>query len=396
MRKVKILVASRSREAAQVARKILEKNSKCRVDIRVISNGHIDPLHGISEMPDLLLLCDLQAEGELKTLVDMAADSRPELVVFGAGDTADEIRLAMRAGARDYLTLPLDEQELNDIVEQVADELNSKDRGDSGSLHVFINGKGGSGASFLATNIAHGLACNGGEVTLVDLDLQFAGLCRYLDITPTRDLLEAVRSVEDMDEISADAFTCKHHSGLRLLSAATDNLHLNNDISPEDLVSTLQTYQSYNDFVIVDLPRHIDLLSEAVLTSADRISIVIQQSFPHLHDTARLLQILRETMGISESTLNVVVNRYSNDAPILMKDIESTLNVSDIVKIPNHYRLTAESVNAGVPLTEVKKRASVTQGVRDFCQSIDGVAEEVEVGGKFSQLLHPLNRLLRR
>jgi pilus assembly protein CpaE len=396
MRKVKILVASRSREAAQVAQKMLEKNSKCRADIRVISNGHIDPLHGISEMPDLLLLCDLQAEGELKTLVDMAADSRPELVVFGAGDTADEIRLAMRAGARDYLTLPLDEQELNDIVQQVADELNSKDRGDLGSLHVFINGKGGSGASFLATNIAHGLACNGSEVTLVDLDLQFAGLCRYLDVTPTRDLLEAVRSVGDMDEISAEAFACKHHSGLRLLSAATDNLHLNNDISPEDLVSTLQTYQSYNDFVIVDLPRHIDLLSEAVLRSADRISIVIQQSFPHLHDTARLLQILRETMGISESKLNVVVNRYSNDAPILMKDIESTLNVSDIVKIPNHYRLTAESVNAGVPLTEVKKRASVTQGVRDFCQSIDGVAEEVEVGGKLSQLLHPLNRLLRR
>ena len=191
-----------------------------------------------------------------------------------------------------------------------------------------------------------------------------------------------------MDEVSAEAFTSRHDSGLRLLSGRADDLVMNNEISAERVVALLHAYQSFNDFVVVDLPRHIDDLSAAILESADRISVVMQQSFPHLHDTARLLQIMRDELGVSNSQLTVVVNRYSKDSAILLKDIENALRVDNIVKTPNHYRMTAESVNTGIPLTELTRKASVVKGLQDLYQSIGGSqgGDDTRSGGALQNL----------
>lgn len=369
MRKLKVLIAGRSADAARSAEDLLARHPQCISEVRILSNGHVDPLHDRKEMPDLLLLCDLHATDELKTLANLPAEERPPLVVFGEGQDASAVRLAMRAGARDYLSLPLDEQELHGIVKQFIDDLESKARDTNGELHVFINGKGGSGATFLATNVAHGLASNEQSVTLVDLDLQFAGLCHYLDLTPKRDIIEAISTVTDMDEISARAFTSEHESGLRLLSRLPEGqLKMSVDVNPGNLVALLNTYRSFNDFVIIDMPRHIDPVSVAVLEQADRISIVMQQSFPHVHGTARLLNILRNELGIAISQVAIIVNRFDRNSPILLTDIEKALRIDDVVKIPNHYASTTESINSGIPLTDVTSRSAVSKALADYCQ----------------------------
>lgn len=386
MRKINVLIAGRSRAELTAAEALIAEDSRCEHQSRIISNGHADPLHDLATLPDILLLSDIQANEELQTLGRLPQAERPALVVFGSARDAESMRMAMRAGARDYLNLPLQKKELHDIVSQIVEELTSKVERDSGNLHVFINGKGGSGASFIATNIAHGLASGNQKVTLVDLDLQFAGLCRYLDLKPTRDLIEALRAVDDMDEVSALAFTSEHESGLRLLSCRADNLHLNMDVSSERLVKLLQTYRSFNDFVIVDLPRHIDMVTAAVLESANRISVVTQQSFPHLHDTARLLQILRQELGIDDSRVSIIVNRFEKNSVILLEDIKYALSVDSLVNIPNHYRSTAESVNNGVPLIEISSKSNVSKGLRDYCQSIVGAPEKIGTAGRLQSL----------
>jgi pilus assembly protein CpaE len=141
---------------------------------------------------------------------------------------------------------------------------------------------------------------------------------------------------------------------------------MNQDIPPENLVRLLDVYRKFNDFVVVDLPRQIDALNAAVIESADLITIVMQQSFPHLHDTARLVNVLRNELHVDSSRINVVVNRYSKNLPILLKDIEGALQTNNIVKIPNQYRLTSESVNSGIPVSEVDRKASVTKGLREL------------------------------
>ena len=281
----------------------------------------------------------------------------------------------MRAGARDYLSQPVSAEDISGILSDLAEESKRNFAKDNGSLHVFINGKGGSGASFLAANVAHGLASGDHAVTLVDLDLQFAGLCRYLDLEPERGLIEALQSIEDMDEVSAKAHTCVHKSGLRLLSAKSECLKLNADIPPTLLLKLLHLYRSFNDFVVVDLPRNIDVLSATVLENADRIMVVMQQTLPHVHDTARLLHILHKEIGVDDSRVSIIVNRHVKDSAIAAADIEKALRVQDLITIPNQYKLTAESINAGLPLSEVAGSTSVTKGLRHLHHMIDGTIE---------------------
>jgi pilus assembly protein CpaE len=304
-----------------------------QTDIRVITNGHMDPFHGVDELPDVLVLQYSDKGAELKHLCTSKSSHRIPLIVFGPPNEAHGVRLAMQAGARDYLPQPVSPSEINGIISEIAAQTATGGFQTVGSLHVFMNGKGGSGSSFLASNVAHGLARSGHSVTLVDLDLQFAGLCRYLDLEPKRGLFEALQSVEDMDETSAMAFTSEHKSGLRLLSARSPSLRLNADVSPERLTTLLNIYRSFSEFVIVDLPRHIDVLSAAVLESADQIMVVTQQSLPHVHDTARLLRILRKEICVDVSKISIVVNRHENGSVIETGDIEKALRVQNLVTI---------------------------------------------------------------
>ena len=375
MRKLKILIAGRDRFQVASAKHLLDERAQYSVEARVLTNGSVDPMQDRAGKIDLLLLGDESSQSELEFLQSMPANARPELLVFGAGDDPVSIRMAIRAGARDYLTMPLDARELHAAIESIASDLQADSPRQESTVQVFLNGKGGSGASFLASNIAHGIAVDGHSVTLVDLDLQFAGLGRYLDLTPTRDIFDAIKALDGMDRLAADAFTTKHDSGLRLLCAGTERLYLNQDIKPERLVRLLETYRQFNDYVVVDMPRQIDALNVAVLETADQVTVVTQQSFPHLHDTVRLMNILRNELHIDNSRIKVVVNRYSKNLPILMKDIETALHTDSVVRIPNQFRLTSESVNSGIPLSEVDRKASLTRELKDLFMS-DGTATD--------------------
>lgn len=375
MRKLNILVTGRTKEALCYMKKMIGDYEGWQVDIRVICNGHVDPLHGVTETPDVLVLQYSHGSAELEHLCSSKTAHRVPLIVFGPPNEAHAVRLAMQAGARDYLPQPVSPSEINSIISDIAAETATGGYRKVGSLHVFVNGKGGSGSSFLASNVAHGLARTRQSVTLVDLDLQFAGLCRYLDLEPKRGLFEALQSIEDMDETSAMAYTCEHDSGLRLLSGKSASLRLNADISPERMTTLLNIYRSFSEFVIVDLPRNIDVLSAAVLESADRIVVVTQQTLPHVYDTARLLRILRKEICIDASKITVVVNRHIKDSAIEAADFEKALRVDKLVLIPNQYKQTAESINSGMPVAEVAANTSITRSLRQLHAVIGGTVE---------------------
>jgi pilus assembly protein CpaE len=243
-----------------------------------------------------------------------------------------------------------------------------------------VNGKGGSGASFLATNLAHSLVVDGGHrVTLADLDLQFGGLHRYLDLTPKVGMLEALDAAHDMDEASAKAYTCEHSSGLRLLAVPAQQLALPSEIPLEKLDALLEVFLSHNDYVIADSPNRLDAVTEFFLERADRIILVVQQSLPHVHDAARMLQLLTSEMAISEKRIGVVVNRFTKNAPVELADIKKALRQGKMITVPNQYPLVSESINSGIPVAEISKSAALTKGIRNL------QVEIVNPAGKPSQ-----------
>ena len=56
MARLNVLIVSRSKSAADHLSQDLSGHPEFLVNTRVMGNGHADPLHGISETPDVLLL----------------------------------------------------------------------------------------------------------------------------------------------------------------------------------------------------------------------------------------------------------------------------------------------------------------------------------------------------
>lgn len=345
----------------------------------MLANGHTDPLYGLESLPDILLLHSGGGDGELRHLAENGMREQLPLVVCGRDGDTTAMRLAMRAGARDYLIESISPPDLLASLTRIREETVRDRASDLGKLIVVVNGKGGSGASMIATNLAHSLVCDAkSEVTLVDLDLQFAGLGRYLDINPDVGLLQALESAADMDEISADAFTSRHSSGLKLITAQSNTPTLPRGISIERLEMLLRIYLSINDFVVVDSPARLDPATELFFERADRIFVVVQQSLPHVQDAARLMQILIHELGVSRERMDVIVNRFAKNAEVEVSDIKQALRVDSVHTVPNHFKLVTESINMGIPLAEISRGAALTKSIRKLQSTLVESGEEPE------------------
>jgi len=365
LQKLNVIVASRSRDIADRLAAPLARQAEYDVKVRAIANGHEDPLYGVRELPDLLLLHYGVGSGELAFLAANGVPEKLPLIVCGPVADPEAMRLAMRAGARDYLPDNTSESDLIASVARVHGDLLRARTSRNAKLVVVVNGKGGSGASFLATNLAHSLVVDRGlRVTLIDLDLQFGGLCRYLDIQPKVGILEAMDAADELDEVSALAFTCEHASGLRLLAAPPKYLAITNGQSIDQLESVIDTYLSVNDFIVADAPARLDLVTELIFTRADNILLVTQQSLPHIQDSARQIQLLTSEIGISKKRISVVVNRWSKNSEIQADDIKKALRVDELFTVPNDYKIANECIDAGIPVAEMSEKAAVTKGIR--------------------------------
>jgi pilus assembly protein CpaE len=375
-----LLISSRDADALQHLHAICRCVPGMQVHTRLVSNGHTDPLYGLEHKPDFLLLrvSELWRE-ELAALLQHPIQDRPPLLVCGPLEEREGIRLAMQAGARDFLPEPVAAEELLAALARMVAETRSSS-GTTGKLVAVMNAKGGSGATLLACNLAHQLSAKGGSVLLLDLDLQFGSVAHYLDVHPGHSHVEVLQQIGDMDSVALRGF-CSHFSpNLHVLGGRENELCLPQDVHIEQLEALLELARSTYDWVVVDLPRQIDHLTGITLEQADRVYIVVQQSLSHLKDASRLARILRDELGVRGESLQVVVNRYNKSDPITLRDIATALRCSELQKLPNDFSIVSQSQNTGVPLDLHAPRAPITLALQELSKELLGKQAGAEQG----------------
>lgn len=344
------------------------------VDIRTnhICNGHCDPLHEADSMPDLLIFQTSDHwQEELEALIRRPTNMRPALIIIG--DTRDEhaMRMAMKAGANDYIKSGFVASELHAAIQDLIRHQGVEASNSEAPIFSVINAKGGSGGSLIACNLAHILsATSNKKVALVDLDLQFGSLCHYLDMKPKYGLVEALNNVYDLDETALDGFMLKHPSSLHLLDVKPGDLLIPEDIRLENMHILLDLMAKSYDQIIIDLPRHIGLLSSMVLEKSTKVIVVLQQSISHIRDTKRLLHILQHDIGISEEKIRIVLNRYTKKSDLTLADIQKAIGRDVEATIPNAFQQVSQSINEGLPLYELSKKSAITQALGDLGDSL--------------------------
>lgn len=375
MRRIRILLVTRSDTVADAVSDRLRERAEFFVTKKIISNGHTDPLHHVQSKQDVLLLHYIPGYAELEHLAEAAFNKRLPLIVLGPADDPDAMRLAMRAGASDYISQPLQQADLLGALERIREQLKDK-TSDRGRLVTVMNSKGGSGASFIATNLAYSISQEKKTRSiLVDFDLQFGGLSRYLDLYPKRGLVEALEATGDMDEVSAEAYITTHQSGLRLLAAPTDRLLLSRDAPVEQVDALLQILQRNNDYVIADVPRRIDTFTATILEHSDEILMLVQPSLSHINDAARMIQLITKELAVPMDRLRLIVNRHTKNSLIDIDDIKGALKIEQISVIPNQYKLVSESIDSGIPLMQSSKNSAAGKAIKRLQNSVCGIDE---------------------
>jgi len=167
---------------------------------------------------------------------------------------------------------------------------------------AFVNQKGGVGKTTSAINIAHYLALEGKRVLLLDLDPQgnaSSGLgidIRSLEKT----LYHALLLGTSLEGIILETHTPNQHllpSSQTLAGAEVELINVpNREYRLQELINRVR---SYYDFIIIDSPPSLGLLTINGLVASDGVVIPVQTEYYALEGLSQLLatiQLVKENL----------------------------------------------------------------------------------------------------
>jgi pilus assembly protein CpaE len=328
--------------------------------------------------PDLVLLAaDLAVRDGFDTAELLAASGLPGRSVIlseGAGD--DDLRRAMRVGARELLCWPLGGDALADALREVhADGLRRGTAGfaaeadpHAGAQVLAVSGaKGGIGKTTLAVNLAAALATATGEPTvLLDLYTQFGDAATLLNVSPRRTLADLARlAPEDLDARLLEDHLERHPSGLRLLAGASAPVPLD-ALTPDGLDRILHLLKPAHRYIVLDVPPVLHATTLHALSHASAVLLVANLFDLTTLADSRLWLDAVAGRHVAREAVHLVLNRATARNRISANDIERTLGYAARVLVPNDGRLVPASVNTGVPFVLSHPGSRVAKSVLEL------------------------------
>ncbi|MEE2642296.1 MAG: pilus assembly protein CpaE [Planctomycetota bacterium] len=311
------------------------------------------------------------------------------MMVLSNSPDGQVILSAMRAGAREFLSLPLSATELSDAISRVRSQSSQHASSKSEETQVLAVGgvSGGVGSTSIAVNLAAALA--GGvnrSVVLIDLDISLGDADIFLDSIPEYTLADVTQNIDRLDLSLLKKSLTKHESGVYLLPRPVQ-LQDNDLIHPNDLGRVIGLLKSSFTHLVFDLSKAYSRLDEVALNAATDVLLVTQLDLPCLRNVVRLMMSFEEYDGVREKT-KIVVNRAGLDSgQISMNKAQETIGGEFFWQIPNDYGLMVDVRNNGVPLVLQAPKASITRSIVELCEKLTGVdsGEESEEGDASSR-----------
>jgi len=304
------------------------------------------------------------------------------LVVFGDENDNGSLKIALRLGASDFLSHSVSILGLAPLLKKTSsDKLANSNFGE---LFLFLNTKGGMGATTIALNTAIEIAeHHPNEVLLLDIDLQFGVIPEYLNISPKYSISDVINNSKDLDEISLGTFVCKHDSGLHVLSFKHEN-NADDYEHAQAIGKLLPVLRRYYPYIIIDFSRGLDHVFASAISPATKALLVMQQNLVSVKNTSRLIKSLKFEYGLQSDAIEIVLNRYEKRQPIKLKDVEQTLSAHDLHVMPNDFKVALESANLGLPFVQSKKNSSITHSIIELSNFLSPCEKEDK--GWFSRL----------
>lgn len=304
-------------------------------------------------------------------MIKRLAVEKPGMSIISAArsDSSDLILRSLRAGARDFLSLPIVADELKTVLDRTVEF--SEDQVEApkkkGRMVAVFSSKGGCGTSFIAANLA---AATSARTVLVDLNLQSGDLPLFLGVAPKYSIADMAEHRARLDESLVNSFITPYSSSLSLL-AAPKEVDAADEVEPEHVFEVLQRLREMYEFVVLDPQHTFDPITLAALDQSDEIVLVLTLDIPAIRSTQRALETF-DRLGYPRKKIRIVVNRWSKQIDLDLQQVEKFLGEPVTGFIPSDYQTAVTSINLGQPLVHSDSSSKIAQEIRRLAKVIAG------------------------
>jgi len=242
------------------------------------------------------------------------------------------------------------------------------------SVISITNHKGGVGKTTSTLNIGAGLSKKGKRVLLVDMDPQ-ANLSLSLGITePAQTIYGAIKGEYRISPIEI-------YPGLDILPSTLDlsgaEIELSSETGREYILrEILAPYRDQYEYILIDCPPSLGLLTINALTASDRIFIPLQAEYLSLRGLAKLMEIVDKVKKRLNGDLEI------GGVFITQYDGRKTLNRNIVESIEKHFPdkvfstklrdnvALAEAPSAGQDIFRYNPKSFGAQDYASLCEEI--------------------------
>jgi pilus assembly protein CpaE len=323
--------------------------------------------------PDILVLELPKDYAKTLRSAERIKQDFPDTTIFVSSEakTPELIISAMRAGASEFLSRPIDLDELKKAMEKVLkikDQIKVQAPKISRIISVFSK-KGGLGVTTLAVNLGVALSQIGDKkAALLDLDLQLGDVTSFLNLSPEYNIIDVCNKDGGVDEVKLQSCVTRHPSGVFVL-AEPKNPAESENVSPSQISQILGHLKSMFSYVIVDTPHTFDPKTLEAFELSDHIIVVTVPNISSIRATKKTLGAFRD-LGYAPDKVKVVVNRVSKKDRIKADEIEKTLSYPVSFVIPNNYPAVIEAINTGIPLLDHKGDSNVAKSILELANDL--------------------------
>jgi len=338
-------------------RHVLGKVDEARIELEILNleNSLSDEwIDEVSHVQARLFLVDLPREPENALgIMEQIHQQFPQLPILAAGDSYNPAFLmaAMRLGVKEFLPKPLSAEKLKEAYQRL-DKLifDPGVENSPANIFSFFSSKGGTGTTAIATNFAVSLRMHSKKKILL-LDLHSGDAADFLGVRNNIYLFEGNLDLPVIDrQFISKAIVSHQKSGIDILSL-TNRLWGKSGSVAAEIRQVLNVLQRDYDYICVDASSKLDENAAATLETSHLIFLISQSNVPALRNAQRLLLAL-EGRGYSESRVRLLINRYSGNEEIGLKEIEKFVGLKVFWTIPNNFNSLMQSIRLGEPLAQ--------------------------------------------